>query len=515
MKYSPILDQYGKPFKIEPAKPRALTPNQKFDAARTNTDNRKHWANADGLSANAANSPEVRRTLRNRARYEDDNNSYASGLTGDLANETIGTGPRLQLALPESYVDPDFQQTVALADPEGTARAVELKWAAWCKATKLLDKLLLMDESETREGESFGFKFINPAVADAVQLDLRVYEADQIATPDLRGDESNAVDGIRFDANGNPVEYHVLKRHPGDAVGYGGTFAAEYDRVPARQMIHLFKPRRAGQARGIPAFTSSLPLYSILRRYTLASLGTAEIQARIAGFIESENRLPEHGDEAAAGDDECGGDRVEFDGVSFMTLDAGQKAKAVAASQPAPEYPGFKAEILTEAGRAVNAPRNVSRGSSADYNYSSGRLDQQQWQRKIRIRRARVEAIVLDALFAEWLALAVLIPGYLPDDLPPVSTWRKGWRWDGFVSIDPVKDAKAATERLTNGTSSLDRECGEMGDDWEEVQDQRLREEAREARRRKQLGLGPKVVATQPAAVSAPVEDDEGADPDA
>lgn len=505
---SPILDQFGKPFRSE----RPLAPKSRFDAARTTPENRRHWANADGLSANAANSPEVRRTLRNRARYEDDNNAYANGLTGDRANETIGTGPRLQLTLPDSYFDPDFQRSVQVADPEGMARAVELKWQEWCKSVKLLDKLLVMDESETRDGESFGFKFLNPALpSDAPQLDLRVYEADQIATPALDVLDPAAVDGIKFDVHGNPTEYHVLKRHPGDVFSYGTLYAADYDRVPARQVIHFFKPRRAGQARGIPAFTSSLPLYSILRRYTLASLGSAEIQARIAGFIESENTLP--GDDTAT-DDECGGDRVEFDGVSFMTLDAGQKAKSVAPSHPAPEYPGFKGEILTECGRAINAPRNVSRGSSADYNYSSGRLDQQQWQRAIRIRRARHEAITLDNLFAEWLALAVFIPGYLPDSLPPVATWRKGWRWDGFVSIDPVKDAKAATERLTNGTSSLDRECGEMGEDWEEVQDQRLREEARELRRRTALGLGPKVVATQPAPVSAPVDDEE-ADPDA
>ena len=42
----------------------------RYDAAVTNDDNRRHWANADGLSANAANTPEVRRILRNRARYE-------------------------------------------------------------------------------------------------------------------------------------------------------------------------------------------------------------------------------------------------------------------------------------------------------------------------------------------------------------------------------------------------------------------------------------------------------------
>ncbi|MEL6897896.1 MAG: hypothetical protein AAFP90_17490, partial [Planctomycetota bacterium] len=49
----------------------------KYDAANTTLDNIKHWSRADGLSATAANSPDVRRILRNRSRYEIANNSYA------------------------------------------------------------------------------------------------------------------------------------------------------------------------------------------------------------------------------------------------------------------------------------------------------------------------------------------------------------------------------------------------------------------------------------------------------
>jgi capsid protein len=65
----------------------------KFDAAQTTPDNRKHWSNADALAADAAANPEVRRTLRNRARYEVANNSYARGIVLTLANDVIGTGP--------------------------------------------------------------------------------------------------------------------------------------------------------------------------------------------------------------------------------------------------------------------------------------------------------------------------------------------------------------------------------------------------------------------------------------
>src|SRR5512137_1506375 len=74
----------------------------RYDAAVTNEDNRRHWANADGLSANAANSAEVRRVLRNRSRYEVANNSYARGIVLTLANDVIGTGPRLQMLTPDA-----------------------------------------------------------------------------------------------------------------------------------------------------------------------------------------------------------------------------------------------------------------------------------------------------------------------------------------------------------------------------------------------------------------------------
>ena len=63
----------------------------RFDAAQTTRDNLKHWAAADHLSADMEAAPEVRRTLRMRARYEVANNSYAKGLVQMLANDTIGT----------------------------------------------------------------------------------------------------------------------------------------------------------------------------------------------------------------------------------------------------------------------------------------------------------------------------------------------------------------------------------------------------------------------------------------
>jgi len=107
----------------------------RYDAAVTTEENRRHWANADGLSANAANSPEVRRLLRNRSRYEAANNSYARGIILTLANDVIGTGPRLQL----------------LTDNADANRHVEKAFAQWAKAIGLAEKLRTMRMARATE----------------------------------------------------------------------------------------------------------------------------------------------------------------------------------------------------------------------------------------------------------------------------------------------------------------------------------------------------------------------------
>jgi capsid protein len=128
----------------------------RYDAAVTNDDNRRHWANADGLSANAANSAEVRRVLRNRARYEVANNSYARGIVLTLANDVIGTGPRLQM----------------LTDDAEANRRIEQAFAAWAKAVSLADKLRTMRMARAHDGEAFAVLTSNPKLPTPVQLDL-------------------------------------------------------------------------------------------------------------------------------------------------------------------------------------------------------------------------------------------------------------------------------------------------------------------------------------------------------
>ena len=84
----------------------------RYDAAQTTGDNAKHWSFADFLSDDAEADASVRQILRTRARYEVQNNSYARGIVKTLADDTVGTGPRLQMLLEDEaknrLVEHDF-----------------------------------------------------------------------------------------------------------------------------------------------------------------------------------------------------------------------------------------------------------------------------------------------------------------------------------------------------------------------------------------------------------------------
>ena len=141
------------------------------------------------LAADAAASADVRKKLRERARYEVANNSYARGIVLTLANDCVGTGPRLQL----------------LTDDAEVNRLIETEFMRWSEAVGLPAKLRALRMSRAESGEVFGLLTVNPAVDSPVKLDLQLLEADQVATPDVDRRFPSPIDGIVFDRFGNPV----------------------------------------------------------------------------------------------------------------------------------------------------------------------------------------------------------------------------------------------------------------------------------------------------------------------
>ncbi len=418
----------------------------RYDAAQTSTENSNHWANADALSARAANSPEIRRTLRNRARYERDNNSYCSGMLETVASHTIGTGPRLQIRTSNAAFN----------------RRVMSSFEEWTAAIGLAEKLRTFREARGVDGEGFLLIANNPRLGTPVQLDLTDVEADQIATPGPTLPSKTAVDGIEFDRWGNPAYYHLLESHPGDLASMSwGSFT----RLPSEVVLHWFKRRRPGQARGVSELTPALPLYALLRRYGLATVSAAEIAALFAAMLKSQLPPDDDTEHLDAFDTQT------VERVTMTVVPDGYELTQLKPEQPTTNYEMFERAILRQIARCLHIPRSIAAGDSADLNYSSGRLDHQVYHWMIWTDRYFLETAVLDRLLREWVAESRKADPLLWSGVSAAEPLRHGWNWDGFKHVDPEKEANAQHQRLLNGTTTLQRECAEEGYSFEETLD--------------------------------------------
>jgi capsid protein len=436
------------------------------DAAQTTHENSKHWAAADALSANSAASQQVRKTLRQRSRYEEANNGYATGVTKTLANDIIGIGPRLQMET---------------KDADRNAR-VEAEFAAWAKRVKLAKKLRVMRRAYDRDGEAFALLVSNPSLAGPVELDVKVVECDRFTnsnpTFDAAAEVEGAVtevDGIFYDEFDNPISYRMLESHPGDT---GDSWSTTYTDVPARYVIHYTPQDRPEQKRGWPTTTPSLQLYPNLRRWTLATIAAAEECANLALVLQT-------GDVPPIGDGDSGVqamDVLELERRMATVLPSGYQLGQPKPEQPTPIYADFKREIVTEIGRPHNMPRNVMDCDSSGYNYASGRLDHQTYDRSNDVERDDLGADVLDPILAAWLqefdaadraenrdpVNAVYTPGASPAPEPvDIAALPHQWFWPEREHVDPVKVTSAQRTELETGATTYPAMYAKKGQDWQ------------------------------------------------
>ena len=446
----------------------------KYDAAQTSDLNRNHWARADNLSADAGLQPHVRQTLRNRARYELRNNSYAAGIASTWSNDLVGTGPRLQLDLGPD-VSPD------------AVRTVETQYFDWADRIDLARKLRIAKTSKICDGEVFGLKTNNSRLR-GVQLDLRLVEADQVISP-VGYLTENDVDGVRFDSDWNVTDYWVAKSHPGSLLP---GFTLEGDWISADYVCHWYHATRPGQHRGVPEIAPALELFALLRRYTLAVVTAAETAASFAAILKT--TMPADGSGAAS-----------LETLETMPIVRGMAIAApdgwepvqMRAEHPTSSHDAFVRRMLNEIARSIDMPYIVAAMDSSTANYSSMRGDYLVYRKRIAVERSDMERVFLDPLLMSWLDEAV-DAGILPRGLPPFAAWNWTWTWDGFEHVDPLKEADADAAMVGANMASLAEVCAKRGRDWRVVLRQRAAEKALEA----ELG-----VSAEPAAMAA--EDDE------
>lgn len=424
------------------ARPALSTPiHARYDAAQTTIDMGNHWANADALDADAANSLAVRQKLRNRSRYEIANNPYAKGMVSTHTNYVIGTGPKLRV------------QT----GTTGMNSMVEAAWNRWCKATGFAAKLRTMYTAKTGDGEGLAKLVSNPAISDVVQLDVVPFECDRLTSPVMFAPSENYIDGITFDEFGQPESYDVLRRHPG-AAWAGLAMPQEYDRVKAADVLHWFRRDRPGQHRGIPEIASSLNLFGQARRYREAVIAAAETAADFAAVLQM-------GPTSDGNDEAIPFTTMPIEKRMLTATPAGATLAQMRSEQPATTYDMFNRNIICEEARSLNMPYNIAACDSSNYSFSGGRLDHLTYYVSVDVERSEAELFILDRVFDVWFREATLANQWTFDASPAP---KHSWDWPAMPQIDQEKTASARKTALGCGATRLGSIYAEDGLDYED-----------------------------------------------
>ena len=417
-----------------------------YDAAQTTEANKNYWANADLLSADAANSREIRQTLRSRARYEcHEGNTFARSIVNKLARDTINRGPQLQMQLKNTDAN----------------TSIETRFSTWAKRIKLAKKLRTVRKAKYVDGEVFIRLVTNRKLKGPIKLDLEVIEADRVTNPLGFDDESREIDGVVFDDEGNVVGYRVLKAHPGGNSILSSSPQPEF--VPAEQMIHLFREDRPGQHRGIPECTTALPLFILFREYILAVVQNARSVAKhtvlmktAAGAVFSESESGVYPIDPFEAVD------IDYDMQTY--LPEGWEPFQLRTDQPATTLEMFRRAIWGEIALTADMPYNIAAGDSSKLNYASGRLDHQPYDFGIEMERGEIEADGLDVILEAWFDEAVLL-GLIPEGIGQFDELPHEWYWPSKGHVDPSKEANGQATRLRNGTTNRRRELKQDGVD--------------------------------------------------
>jgi len=291
--------------------------------------------------------------------------------------------------------------------------------------------------------------------------------------------------GIEFDAIGRRQAYHFRRRHPGDSTDQG-MFTTETVRVPAEDVLHIYRPIDAGQIRGLPHVAPAMVRLFLLDQYDDAELDRKKTAAMFAGFITKTAPEEQLMGEIEATDDS--GATVSLEPGTLQVLLPGEDVKFSSPADVGGGYEAFQYRTLLSVSASLGLPYHLVTGDVRQANYSSLRAELVEFRRRVeQLQHGVVAHQLCRPVWARWLETAVLSGALeIPDFARSLARYRPvNWippRWDW---VDPLKDIQAQVLAMEAGIVSRRKVVQATGYDVEEID----RENATDAARVAALGL--------------------------
>lgn len=398
------------------------------------------WAN----EASAAREP-----LQRRARHFHENNPLAHSGVSAWVNAAVGAGITATSQHPDAEIrkilDAEFRRWTRRADLEARSSFEGLQAAA-VKAERI-------------DGEAL-FRFVGDQLQQipAEQLDMSM-------TRDLGGGRLIA-NGVELDVDGRRVAYWIHPAKPSDQFP---TYAPPV-RVPAEDVIHVYRPTGPGAVRGVSALAPILLRLAELDATEDAYQVAAKVSALLSVILSNANDM--------SGEDPLP-EGVSLEPGAILKLAGGWNVNTIAPQQ-AQQIGEFLSHMTRTIAAGLDIPEHLLTGDLRQANYSSLRAGLVAFRQKIEAYQFQcLVPQMLDPVWRRVMAEAVLsgrIEAELTEDLfavewiPPAQPW-----------VDPLKDANATLALLKGGLMSRRQAVAQLGYSVDELDAEIAADRAREA----------------------------------
>lgn len=311
--------------------------------------------------------------------------------------------------------------------------------------------------------------------------------------------------GVVHDTLGRPIAYRIQQRDAGIFVKRD---YPAHDRDGRLLAAHVFDPLDAGDVRGISRMAAAFKQHIQRDILVDTTIQTAIMQTVFAAVLTSKSPSKEAfeaieamGEDVTAG---AGNYADEFKDYFMSRLDRAAESeiaisdspqvshlapdedlKLLSTQTPGPQFIPVSRELSRDMARAIGITFGGLTMNYENATYSSVRMENSSIWPVVTRRRERIAAPISQAIYESWLDEEIgeerlaFKGGYEAYRAHrDYVTWAL-WQGPAKPSADDGKSAKAATERLYNGTSTLADECAELGKDPDEVFQQRARENQR------------------------------------
>lgn len=410
-----------------------------------------------------------------RARSNDlaRNNPYAKRfLQMVVANVIGGDGVRLQCRIYDKPGQPDTYAN----------DAVEKGWSIWgrkgiCDVAGRLswrDLEAQVTENVARDGECIVREIRGKSAGNAFGYALQILDINRLDTTLIRAAENGygrIIMGVEVNEFYRPQAYWLREKNPSELYLNGSSSGVAHLRIPANEIIHIFKQEYPEQVRGLPWMHAGMTLLNHLSAYQEAAVVAARVGAAKMGFFTTaDGETPLNDNENA---DEI--PYTEADPGTFGVLPEGTTFSTFNPDYPHQMFGEFSKACLRGVGASWNVAYHSLGNDLEGVSYSSirsGTLEERdQW---MGIQQWLIDSFherVQEAWLRSSLAFGqITLPNgsALPlsnFDKFSAHTWQpRRWQW-----VDPYKDMQASVLAIQQRLKSPQQVCAELGMDYEDV----------------------------------------------